>query len=150
TMQLREDEFARIGHTAAVLQRASLHIDDAACPALRDVIARCRSLKARVPALRLLVVDFVQLLSGVTENRAEALRSISYGLKGLAKELSVALIALAVESLARSADLPDALRRHANGLVLPATIHPGAAAGIQNERARTSAARILEGARNRF
>lgn len=99
-MRLLDDETQRIGKAFAVLKHAPMHIDDTPLPSLQAAAARCRALKAKEPALKLIVVDFVQLLMNDARGdddgtRAEELRIISYGLKGLAKELGLAIIVLA-------------------------------------------------------
>lgn len=94
TAQLTPDEGRRMVRALSELSALPLHIDDTGIPAVQDVIARCVALKARVPGLRLIVVDFIQLLTdGGDENRAEELRAVSYALKGLAKRLKVAIVA---------------------------------------------------------
>jgi replicative DNA helicase len=75
------------------LKSLPLTIDDTAQPNIRDVVAKCRAEKAKYPDLRLIVVDFIQLLqSSDDDNRSLELTEISYALKGLAKELEVGII----------------------------------------------------------
>jgi replicative DNA helicase len=94
TAQLSPDEGRRMARVLSEISALPLHIDDTGVPDVNDVIARCIALKSRVPGLRLIVVDFIQLLTeGGEENRAEELRAVSYALKGLAKRLRVAIIA---------------------------------------------------------
>lgn len=77
----------------AVVAR-SLFVDDTAAPTLAHVRAELIGMRAR-SGLGLVVVDYVQLMRGIGATRYEQLREIAYGLKGLAKELSVPVIALA-------------------------------------------------------
>lgn len=91
---LYDDEFVRLGRAAGLLSHAPLWIDDTATPRLADIRAKCRALKAEHPTIKLILLDFIQLIGGDDdENRSLELTTISYALKGLAKELEVAVIA---------------------------------------------------------
>lgn len=95
TGQLINDDFSRVARGAGVLSTVPLWIDDEPEPSLSDVTARCVHLKATHPELRLIVVDFLQLVRvrGNEAKRHEQLTAIAYALKGLAKRLGVVLIA---------------------------------------------------------
>lgn len=95
TGTLQNDDFPRLGRAAGLLSNAPLWIDDEAEPSLADVSARCTHLKALHPRLKLIIVDFLQLLriSGSEGKRHEQLQDIAYGLKGLAKRLGVVVAA---------------------------------------------------------
>jgi replicative DNA helicase len=91
---LHDDDFARLGRAAGLVSHAPIWIDDTATPKLADIRAKCRALKADHPDLKLILLDFIQLIGGDDdENRSLELTQISYALKGLAKELEVAVIA---------------------------------------------------------
>jgi replicative DNA helicase len=99
---LDHDDFARLTRASGAIAHAPLWIDDTTRPAMRQIEAKARRLKALHPTLRLLVVDFIQLLeleqkrSGKSEdNRALELTKIAYSLKHLSKEIDVATIATA-------------------------------------------------------
>jgi replicative DNA helicase len=95
-MMIQDEEITRLGRALETLKHAPLYTDDTPTPNVADVLARCRSLKMRHPEIKLIVVDFLQLLGGLDdENRAEELRAVSYALKGMAKLLKVHVIALA-------------------------------------------------------
>lgn len=75
------------------LKPLKLSIDDTAQPRIQDVLAKCRAEKAKHPDLCLIIVDFIQLLKDSDDaNRSLELTEISYALKGLAKEIAVAII----------------------------------------------------------
>lgn len=89
---LTNEDMIRLGRAAGLLQHAPIWIDDTATPRLEDIKAKCRALKSKHPTLKRIMLDFIQLVGGNGEsedNRALALTNISYGLKGLAKELEV-------------------------------------------------------------
>ena len=79
---------------AAILGRERmLQIDDRGGIGLGYIRARCRRLK-RKHGLGLVVVDYLQLMSGAGSSREQEVSSISRGLKALAKELRVPVLAL--------------------------------------------------------
>ena len=93
----RDDDFSRLVAAAQELQRLPLYIDDTpglSVPALRT---RARRLKRR-HGLGLIVVDYLQLMrlpAGIrTENRVQEVSEITRGLKAVAKELNVPVLAL--------------------------------------------------------
>lgn len=91
---LDDDEWPRLARAGGTLAKLALHIDDTPRPAIDEVVARLRHLKAKHPALKLAVVDFIQLIRHPSEEMmALALTQISYELKGVAKELDIAIIA---------------------------------------------------------
>jgi replicative DNA helicase len=77
------------------LSEAPLYIDDTAAPSIMQIRAKARRLKAE-KGLDLLIVDYLQLVSGDRrfENRTQEVSSISRGLKSIAKELKVPVLAL--------------------------------------------------------
>ena len=75
---------------------APIHIDDTAGISLFDLRARCRRLKMKHD-IQMVVIDYLQLMSGERErggNREQEISCIARGLKSLAKELNVPVIAL--------------------------------------------------------
>lgn len=94
TGRLQPEDFGRLTNAAGYLQKLPLHIDDTALPQIGDIVSRLRYLKTRYPALKLAVVDFIQLVQMPDEDMmALALTKISYALKGVAKELDISVIA---------------------------------------------------------
>ncbi|MGO4570972.1 replicative DNA helicase [Microvirga sp. 2TAF3] len=93
---MREDDFYKITEAAREMQSIPFYIDQTGGISIAQLAARARRLK-RQRGLDVLVVDYLQLLSGSSkkgENRVQELTEITTGLKALAKELSVPLIAL--------------------------------------------------------
>ncbi len=89
-------DFERIYDAARELNDLPLHIDDTGGLSIGQVAARARRLK-RQHGLGLLVIDYLQLLSGskkAGENRVQELTEITTGMKALAKELNVPILAL--------------------------------------------------------
>jgi replicative DNA helicase len=72
-----------------------MYIDDSSTLTVMEMRAKCRRLKAE-RGLSLIIVDYLQLMSGYgrVENRTQEISGISRGLKALAKELNVPVIAL--------------------------------------------------------
>ncbi len=91
-----QEEFDRIYHASRELEELRLYIDDTGGLSIAQLAARARRLK-RQHGLGLLVVDYLQLLSGSSrknDGRVQEITEISQGLKALAKELNVPIIAL--------------------------------------------------------
>ena len=97
TGKLNDDEWSRLSFAIGKMHEAPLYIDET--PALNpiDLRARARRLHRQCGRLGLIVIDYLQLMSAASgggENRATEISEISRSLKGLAKELSVPVIAL--------------------------------------------------------
>ena len=93
---IREDDFYKITDVARDMQTIPLYIDQTGGISIAQLAARARRLK-RQRGLDLLVVDYLQLLSGSAkkgENRVQEVTEITTGLKALAKELNVPIVAL--------------------------------------------------------
>ncbi|MDF1872116.1 replicative DNA helicase [Vannielia sp.] len=88
-----ESEFRRFVEAAKQLESCPLFIDDTAALPIGQVAARARRLK-RTHGLDLIIVDYLQLLRGTAENRVQEIGEISMGLKAIAKELNIPVIAL--------------------------------------------------------
>ena len=93
--RLAADEYQRLARAAAHLNAAPIWIDDSATGNVLAMKAKSRRLKADAN-LGLIVVDYIQLMSGSTrtESRVQEVSEISRGLKALARELEVPVIAL--------------------------------------------------------
>jgi replicative DNA helicase len=92
--EMDDVEFRRFYDAARALQTCPLYID--ATPALQigQLAARARRLK-RMHGLDLVVVDYLQLVRGTSkENRVQEISEITQGLKALAKDLDVPVLAL--------------------------------------------------------
>jgi replicative DNA helicase len=94
---ITEDEFHRLVKATQELQSLPLYIDHTGGISIAQLAARARKLK-RQRGLGLLVVDYLQLLTGSAkragEGRVQEVTEITTGLKALAKELEVPVIAL--------------------------------------------------------
>ena len=102
-----QSDFEKIYDAARVLNDLPLHIDDTGGLSIGQLAARARRLK-RQHGLGLLVVDYLQLLSGskkAGENRVQELTEITTGMKALAKELNVPILALS--QLSRQVEARD-------------------------------------------
>jgi replicative DNA helicase len=94
---LTDEEWPRLIETIEKLRTISLHIDESPGLTSSEVRANARRLSRQYGQLGLIVVDYLQLMSGSSndgENRATELGEISRGLKMLARELKCPVIAL--------------------------------------------------------
>ena len=92
---LRDDDFPRLARAAGILSSAPVWIDDTPGMTLLEMRSKARRLKADAN-IGMVVVDYLQLMQGPTnsESRQQEVSQISRGLKALAKELNVPVIAL--------------------------------------------------------
>ena len=92
--ELEDHEFAKIWEAMEKLSDANIYIDDTAWWNLMDLKSKCRRLKIE-SGLDLIVIDYLQLMSnGNSMNRVQEVSEISRGIKWLARELNVPIIAL--------------------------------------------------------
>jgi len=97
TGRLTDEEWPRLTEAIEKLRTISLHIDETAGLTSSELRANARRLSRQCGKLGLIVVDYLQLMSGSSndnENRATELGEISRGLKTLAKELQCPVLAL--------------------------------------------------------
>lgn len=92
---MTEDEFRRFVQAAHSLQQCPLFIDDTPALPINQVAARARKLK-RTHGLDVLMIDYLQLLRASTakDSRVNEVSEITMGLKAIAKELNIPVIAL--------------------------------------------------------
>ena len=94
---IHESQFTRLVEASNLIAQVPLYIDDTGGLSVAQLAARARRLK-RQKGLDLLIIDYIQLLSGssrkASENRVQELTEITTTLKALAKELDVPVIAL--------------------------------------------------------
>src|SRR5437868_408672 len=92
---LRDDDFPRLARAAGILSSAPVWIDDTPGMTLLEMRSKARRLKAE-SGVKMVIVDYLQLMQGPSnsESRQQDVSMISRGLKALAKELSVPVIAL--------------------------------------------------------
>jgi len=95
TGRLEDQDWHRLTSAVGMLSNASIFIDDTPALSPSDLRSRARRL-ARDNDLGLIVIDYLQLMQvpGTRENRSTEISEISRSLKGLAKELSVPVVAL--------------------------------------------------------
>ena len=96
--QLTDRDFSRLVDVAGRLSEAPIYIDDTPDLTLMELRARARRLRSQYE-VGLLIIDYLQLMSGPGagkqgENRQQEIAAISRGLKALARELNVPVIAL--------------------------------------------------------
>ncbi|HEX8473986.1 MAG TPA: replicative DNA helicase [Pyrinomonadaceae bacterium] len=94
---LSRDEWARLAGALGTLAETKIYIDDTPGISVLEMRAKARRLAAEQKRLDLIVVDYLQLMSGSSrrsESRQQEVSQISRELKGLAKELNVPLVAL--------------------------------------------------------
>ena len=92
---LQINEWEKMGAKLNDLHAAPLYIDDTAGVSVSDIRAKCRRFKMKNPNLGLILIDYLQLIEDRSSNdRNQQISSISRGLKSLARELDVPIIAL--------------------------------------------------------
>lgn len=116
TGKLQPDDWANLNKAVSMLSSAEIYIDDTPALMISDLRARARRIdkdirdkqrrraiennaedpEAEVTGLGLIVIDYLQLMRGSqnTDNRVNEISEISRGLKALAKELNIPVIAL--------------------------------------------------------
>jgi replicative DNA helicase len=99
---LEDHEWKQLVHKTTKLTTAPIFIDDTPALSILELRAKCRRLKAE-HGVQLVVIDYLQLMKGEQSgNREQEIASISRSLKGIAKELSVPVLALS--QLSRSVE----------------------------------------------
>ncbi len=105
---LIQDEWARLAGAIGTLSNAKIFIDDTPGISVLQMRAKARRLAAEQKKIDLIMVDYLQLMSGSkrSESRQQEVSQISRELKGLAKELDVPVIAISQLSRAPEARNP--------------------------------------------
>lgn len=106
TGNLTDADFEKIGHAMGTLSEAPIYIDDTPGITISDLRTKARR-EAHQRPLGLIIVDYLQLMSGGSRfggdsNRVQEISEISRGLKGVARELNVPVLALS--QLSRSVE----------------------------------------------
>lgn len=96
TGKLSDEDWPRVTSAVSMLSEAKMFIDDTPALSPGEVRARARRVAKEQGTLGLIVIDYIQLMQvpGSKENRTTEISEISRGLKALAKELDVPIIAL--------------------------------------------------------
>jgi replicative DNA helicase len=106
TGTFKEDDWPKLVDAVGKLNEAQLYIDDTAGLNVLELRSRARRLHRQCGGLSMIIVDYLQLMSGTgggrEENRATEIAEISRSLKSLAKELKLPVVALS--QLNRSVD----------------------------------------------
>ena len=97
TGRLTETDWGKLSHAVGRLAEAPIYIDDNANITVMDIRAKARRLRSKLGDLGLIVIDYVQLMTGrnSAENRQVEVSEISRSLKILARELDAPVVALA-------------------------------------------------------
>lgn len=108
--EVRDTDFTKFVEASQRLASAPLYIDDTAALTIGAIRTRSRRLKRQNPALGLIVIDYLQLIqgsgrAGSEQNRVLEISEITRGLKALAKELDLPVLALS--QLSRAVEARD-------------------------------------------
>ena len=102
TGKLSEDDFTALSNAMGVLAEAPLYIDDTPALSILEMRTKARRLQVEV-GIDLIIVDYLQLArSRQLENRVQEVSEITQGLKNLARELKVPV--LAISQLSRAVE----------------------------------------------
>jgi replicative DNA helicase len=95
TGNLNDSEWEKLIETAGVIGKSNLIIDDTPGISIAELRSKCRKYKLE-HNLSMIIIDYLQLMSGSgrSESRQQEISEISRSLKGLARELSVPVLAL--------------------------------------------------------
>lgn len=95
TGNLKEEDFSRISDAMSALSEMTIYIDDSPGANVMEMRTKARRLQME-KGLDLLIVDYLQLMEGRkrSESRVQEISEISRGLKGLARELDIPVIAV--------------------------------------------------------
>ena len=104
--RLSNEDWPRLTTAAGLLNDAPILIDDSPAPTLMEIRAKCRRPRSE-NKLGLLIIDYLQLIRSSTraENRVQEISEITRGLKSLAKELNIPILALS--QLSRAVETRD-------------------------------------------
>ncbi len=98
--QLTAKEWKKLMLASDQLKKSKIYIDDSSRVTPQEILSKCRRLKTTTGALDVIMIDYIQLMSGGdskiagAENRQQEIASITRDLKIMAKELGVPVIAL--------------------------------------------------------
>ncbi|PIR12850.1 replicative DNA helicase [Candidatus Falkowbacteria bacterium CG11_big_fil_rev_8_21_14_0_20_39_10] len=99
-----DNDFARIGEAMGQLSEAPIYIDDSATSTIMDIRTKARRLQME-KGLGLIIIDYLQLMEGrgkYGDNRVQEVSEISRGLKSIARELDIPV--LAISQLSRAVE----------------------------------------------
>ena len=94
--KLQDEDWHRLWDAKKILDPTNIFVDDTSMTTCPEILSKCRRLKSRLGRLDLIVVDHIQLMNAVksSDSRQQEITEISRGLKMIAKELDVPVLAL--------------------------------------------------------
>jgi replicative DNA helicase len=93
--RISENEWQKVGTAIGRLASSPLFIDDTPNATVMEMRSKCRRLMAEQGGrLGMIIIDYLQLMEGSSDNRVQELSKITRGLKGLGRELKVPVMAL--------------------------------------------------------
>ncbi|HEY9695745.1 MAG TPA: replicative DNA helicase [Trichocoleus sp.] len=93
--RIAQTEWEALGHAISTLSQLQVFIDDTPNISVAEMRSKARRLQAEQGgALGLILIDYLQLMEGSSDNRVQELSKVTRSLKGLARELQVPVIAL--------------------------------------------------------
>jgi replicative DNA helicase len=94
--RLAQDDWPRLVAAGDKLMKAPIYVDDTGSITMMELRSKARRLKVREPALALIIVDYLQLMTSGTsaENRVQEVSQISRQLKVLARDLDLPILAM--------------------------------------------------------
>jgi replicative DNA helicase len=103
---LTDEQWSQLSTATDEISRKKLFVDDSGYATIHHVRSKLRKLKAQHPEISMAIIDYLQLMSGESkEGRQQEVSEISRGLKQLARELQIPIIALS--QLNRSLEARD-------------------------------------------
>ena len=139
--KLTAEQWRHLEQTTRILPTAPLFIDDTPALSIYELRSKARRLKAQHD-IQIIIIDYLQLMTGNADsrgNREQEVASISRGLKSIAKELNIPIIALSQlnRSIESRSGLPRAPRYpfrdnggHDAAAALLAVLHPPGTVGV--------------------
>lgn len=96
TGRFSSEDWRKLAHASGTLAESAIFVDDTPAISVLELRSKCRRLKREAKKLDLVVIDYLQLMSGRSdaERREQEISEITRSLKGLAKELDVPVIVL--------------------------------------------------------
>jgi len=92
---LRDEQWSQLSAATDELSQKKLFVDDGGYATIHHVRSKLRKLKAQHPEISVAIIDYLQLMSGEgKEGRQQEVSEISRGLKQLARELQIPIVAL--------------------------------------------------------
>lgn len=91
---IQQEEWEPLTEAISKLAELPIYIDDTSNPTVNEIKKKAQKLQAENDGLGLILIDYLQLMDGGSDNRVQELSRITRGLKGMAKDLNVPVIVL--------------------------------------------------------